>query len=429
MRAEGIAANGSRRVVLQDYELGVDNSVPGLFANAALVTQGDFHSTSAKSTIIGRDSSPASWIFTNRQIWEALEGEYFTTSHACGGGQVTFKVTDSAANPAADGMIDVAAIPVGTCPGVTALAANTMGTLLPFAIASSVDSMGRPVGTAFRQTIKVTDTSLYAPSNEIFIANGTATIEDVGVGTIDISWDVLPTGPVAEATPIRQHIPSVIAEGSHGGTDCPSESNSKFPQGCFFADLSNIWEKTFPGISMGEMLDLAQDNNAHYGPTAGTQGDWPTGPVSGVTWIDGAQTGDFNSGGSGGGGNGNGKGNGNGGGGSASSGGALCGEGIVILNTGVFGTNAENTSINLNVSGCEFKGVLYVIGDLGIQGNLESFSGTIIVETGVGTRVQGNGEKSFYDPVAIRRALAQLPPPAGKPGFVGAIPSTWRFGE
>src|SRR6056297_2571918 len=63
IRAEGVSAGGSRRVVLQEFTLATGTVDLGLFANAALVTQGSLSSNSAVSTIIGRDSTLDSWRF------------------------------------------------------------------------------------------------------------------------------------------------------------------------------------------------------------------------------------------------------------------------------------------------------------------------------------------------------------------------------
>lgn len=411
--SEGITADGSRRVVLMDYQIAPD-VVPdlGLFANAALVTQGSLNSNSAVSTIIGRTSDLDQWIFPDRVLDDALLGEYFVVSQDCGGAttDVTYKVIDDAGDEDGDGFIAVEQVHPGSCStGTTSLASTTSGTLIPFATASDLDVNGVAVGTVWTQEIPVTDVTLYAVGNEIIIDDRVAVIDSVGDDTITITWGAGPGDAIAEATPIRREVPSALAE-----TSCPSgpKADEKLPQGCYLQDLSNIWEKTFPTITKGEMLDLAKSYNQYYGPEADSE--WPTSTLSNVTWIDGAQTGNFNSRGPKGG---------------DTSGRGICGEGVVIINTGVYDSGSESAAINVNVDDCEFSGVLYVIGELGIQGNLDGFSGTIIVETDQGTKVQGTGTKSLYDPIAIRKALANLPPPVAPIGLVGGIPSTWRFGE
>ena len=414
IRSEGIAPGGSRRVVLQEYELATGIPDLGLFANAALVTQGSLSSKSAVSTIIGRASDVGSWIFPGRDAGDALLDEYFTTSGPCEGSldEVTYKVTSE---PDDDGNMSVERVEPDGCSVAApeAIHMNQPGTLVPFAVAQDVD-VSLMSGNS-EQTFAVTDTTVYAEGNTIFIGeDGKAVIDEIDGNEVTVTWTTVPSeldpaGTITEATPIRVEVPSAIAE-----TSCPSGPHTadKLPQGCYLQDLSNIWEKTFPETDKGEMLQLAEENLAHYGPDEASE--WPTGEVSGVTWIDGAQTGNFN---------------GKGGPKADETSKGLCGEGVVILNTGVYDSNSPSESINLNVSDCEFNGVLYVIGELGIQGNLDSFSGTIIVETDQGTKVQGNGEKALYDPIAIRKALANLPPPTVATGFLGEISSTWRFGE
>jgi len=67
-----------------------------------------------------------------------------------------------------------------------------------------------------------------------------------------------------------------------------------------------------------------------------------------------------------------------------------------------------------------------------IQGNLDSFSGTIIIETADSTTVQGtsgDGYKATYDPLAVRRALSQLPRDPVSSQRIAALPESFRFGQ
>lgn len=433
IRSEGVAAGGSTRVVLQDFQLDSTTGDLGLFANAALITQRSLDTNSAGSYIIGRGSALDEWLFDGRELREGLTGEYFIVLEE--GVETTYRIVDHAPN--ADGEIEVVEVLPAAGGDSIFLPGVTPGVLVPFALGEALDV---PPQTTF----KVSDTSAYEIGNDIVIGtgevgeDGIATIVSMGDDELVVTWKTEPGVALPESTPIRRQVPSAIVGDLDG---CPTgpKVDEKLPQGCTSQDLSNLWEKTFPSITKGQMLGLAKCDSvlaseypefvdpftcepSYYGPSAAQS--WPASepPLSGVTWIDGASTGDFNS---------------SGGGKKKDDGGALCGEGVVILNTGVLETGQPPTSINMNVSGCDFSGVLYVIGDVGIQGNLESFSGTIIVETAVGTRVQGGtkgppgtgGAKSLYDPIAIRRALANLPQGSVSVGLVGGVPASWRYGQ
>lgn len=425
IRSEGVSPDDSRRVVLQTYELrqAIRDSGPGLFANAALITQERLDTNSAKSNLIGRGDTVDDWTFGDRVISESQPGDYFETEDG-----TLYRV----GSLREDGDYDVTPInPVGA---MTTLPGNEPGTLVPYAVAEE-DGLSAPYGDTFA----VSGSYLYEEGTEIRLGEfGRATVESVDgeAGTITVSWTTLPTeATLAEGTPIRTVIPSAITENGN----CPTGPNidSKLPQGCEIEDLSNVFEKVFGDCDQRCLYEIANGtyepaegeavpSGAYYGPT--TTDSWPEGgQVTGVTWIDGAQTGDFNS---------RGKGS------KSSDEGALCGDGVVVLNTGTYDTEGEdfdgqNSTINLNVSGCDFKGILYVVGDLGIQGNLESFSGTIIVQTESGTQVQGGGrgpggaEKAVYDPIAIRNALAGIPRGGSNvsDGLLGPIRASFRFGR
>ena len=406
LQSVGTMPNGSQRVVIETFELATTVTRAGLFANAALITQGNLQTNSNNSKLIGRDAAEGSWIFDGRTLADAVTGDYFQVGSELyrvvngepdGDGNVEAKKVDSNGDLASDS---------------TFLPETTQGSLIPFALSSGISG-----GTSAPDRIDVTSADLYTAGTKLYVGDGVATVTGVQGSSLDVSWDTPPTSSLEQGTPVRTEIPSVIA-----GSACPSSGSAKLadklPQGCYLADLSNLFEKTFLGSSKGSIYQLAEDNHAVYGPDSSV--DWPTGSVSGVTWIDGAQTSDFNS-------NGKNK--------SSTTTRGLCGSGVVVLNTGVLDPNAGanttgiNDKINLNVSNCTFSGVLYVIGELGIEGNVDGFSGAIIVETGQGTKVQGTGTKALYDPIAIRNALANLSPPSSPSGIVGPIPSTWRFGK
>jgi len=387
IRSIGIAPDGSRRTILQDFVLEDGLIDPSIFADAALITKPALRTNSRNSRLIGRAISEAEWYFHDRPLSDARVGEYVDI------GGVRYVVT------AMDGgMVDLDAVSPASA-GSISRADSTSATLIPFAVTSDVTS---PWFNPSR--LPVTDSNVYRVGNTIEVGDARGTVTAVGDSYIDVTWDATPSAALEEGTPIRRLIVSAISE---GGCPPPNTQNlaDKLPQGCVERDLGDLFANTFNGASKSEIWEYAQD----FGRCC----TWPPRDteLSGITWIDNATTGQANSQ-------------------------RLCGEGVVVINTGA-SPLSDPGSININTDGCQFEGIIYVIGQLGLQGNLDTFSGTIIVEGPGETSVQGGqgnpntgqGAKALYDPIAIRRALESLPPLTRSDGLVGALPRTWRFGE
>lgn len=391
LRSVGIAPDGSRRTILQDFVLDEALVNPSLFADAAMITKPALTTNSANSRLIGRGINESEWFFEDRLMSDARVGEYVIHD------DVTYRVESMTSTEASLVAVD----PVEA--GPLNLSSGAPVTLIPFAITADVSS---PWNTPTR--LPVTDGQPYRTGNTIEVGSGRAVITAVGDDFIDVNWDAMPSATLTEGTPVRRTIASAISEGG-----CPTANNQnqldslaeKLPQGCFVRPLGDLFANTFNGASKSEIWEYAQD----FGRCC----DWPaSGTVlSGITWIDNATTGQANSQ-------------------------RLCGEGIVVINTGATPL-ANPGSININTDGCEFEGIIYVIGQLSLAGNLDTFSGTVIVEGPGVTSVQGGqgnpntgqGAKALYDPIAIRRALDSLPPVTVADGLLGALPRTWRFGE
>lgn len=381
LRAVGNAPNGAQRTIYQDFVLDLEEVDPSLFADAALLTKDVLHTNSKNSKLVGRGLNADDWLFEDRLLSDSRVGEYVIRED---GKKYRVEVRHG------DGAYDLFDMEDGTVS--ENVGPNTPVTLLPFALTETVDLVDAVTPT----TLKVTNTDLYRVGTEIAVGSGVGTITEVRAGEVVVNWDgVIPSSDLLEGSPIRKIVPSAIAEGG-----CPDPDSShydeKLPQGCFEEDLGDLWANTFAGATKTQLRDIAVSEGSYY-----SGGDWPS-SVSGMTWIDGAKT----------------KGKNN----------ALCGDGIVVLNTGS-AIDEETDSINLTTSDCEFEGVLYVIGQLRLVGNLDNMAGAIVVEGPGQTTVQGTGDKSLYDPVAIRRALESLPPITVENGLLATIPNSVRFGR
>ena len=387
LRSVGIAPDGSRRTILQDFVLEDGLIDPSIFADAALITKPALRTNSRNSRLIGRGIEETEWFFHDRPLADARVGEYVQI------GGVRYVVTAMEG-----GFVDLDAVAPATADSES-LAESTLATLIPFAVTADVSSPW------FNPTrLPVTDGVVYRVGNTIEVGGARGTVAAVGDDFIDVTWQVTPSATLEEGTPIRRLIVSAISE---GGCPPPNTQNlaDKLPQGCVERDLGDLFANTFNGASKSEIWEYAQEfGRCCTWPASGTV-------LSGITWIDNATTGQANSR-------------------------RLCGEGVVVINTGA-NPLTDPGSININTDGCEFEGIIYVIGQLGLQGNLDTFSGTIIVEGPGETSVQGGqgnpntgqGAKALYDPIAIRRALESLPPLTRSEGLVGSLPRTWRFGE
>lgn len=442
IRAVGTARDGSsQRAVLQDFDIALgDNEVP-LFSDAALVTKTALSTNARVSRLIGLSEDEADWKFS-ATLGQAQDGEYveigsgddlsryrvsvqagqYSLDLVSGAG---FNPSDSFGEPICD--IDDIDADRMECP------LSLPVTLIPYAV---TESYGAPVPAR----IFVTNTEPYTarsveadgsvtPGTSVWL--GGTTHEDSNRGTVvaigvdesdrpflEVEWSPSPSGvEVSEGDPVRKVVLSAIAEG--GCPDDKQHTDEKMPQGCEEQELDDLWANTFGGISKTTMRDVAmtgEDDNAlaelglpqdqyddwveveraHY-----DGGDWPF-EVTGLTWIDGAQT----------------KGRNN----------ALCGSGIVILNTGMDLDDDPDDRINLTTQGCEFRGVLYVIGQLKLVGNLDNFEGAVFVEGPGGiTEAEGTGDKALYNPIAVREALGLLPSTPVVEGLFAGRPNTFRL--
>lgn len=445
VRSTGTATGESAQVVIQDF-LAAMASGPDMLPNAgAIVTQRTFKAA-GRAVVAGRSADELDWVWMGVELSDGLTGEYFETVDG-----TLYRIVDHRERVECDDapelttcipVVDVAA------DNSTMLLESTEGTLRPFALAEAIDA---PADTTFA----VSNVTLYSPGLEVYIGTNVGVITDVDAenGLLTVNWTTGTAASYEEGTTIRTVVPSVVYDpGTLDPSDaCRVEGGASLPQGCEPADLSNLWDQTFGDeLDMATMLGLAQCDedvigdltteeridlygptgecqNSYYGPDSAQNpvAEWPDTLVSGVTWIDGANTGAFNS-------------RGGGGGGDSTTGRAICGEGVVILNTGVYaGDEEEGTSkINLNVDDCDFSGVLYIMGEVMVQGNLSRFSGTIIIQTGDETSVQGTGggggtndPKATYDPLAVRKALGALPISTPTSPSITALPTTYRLGS
>ena len=393
IRSEGIAAGGSRRVILQDFVLQAGARPPGLFADGALISIPRIQANSAVTRLRGMTSSVAEWTFEDRFLFESRIGEYVVIDSEL---YVVEGKTDAGLPTE---QVDVRRLSddfEDTLPG------TEPATLIPFALTDTV-SMSSDV-------LPVTDVTLYPVGTEVFVGNavGTVTVQDEDASTLTVSWSTLPNTDLAEGSPVRRVVASAITDLTGS---CPSGPNAGniFPQGCFQQDLEDLFANTFNGMTKSELREFA-DSEVNRDRGGGLYvNTWPSGGnVSAVTWIDAASTGSVQSVG-------------------------LCGDGAVILNTGTFdlevGDATDTARININVSdACPFTGIIYVIGQLGLQGNIDNISGAVLVEgPGNFTNVQGTGTKSLYDPIAVRRALEGLPSDPASAGLFARLPNSWRF--
>ena len=422
LRSVGSSPDGSSvRVVLQDFDVEFGEVPFSLFADAALVTKTGLKTSSAKSYLIGLEDDDASWRFS-ATLSRAREGDFLQMDRDDDGADELYRVT---AFDEDSGTFTLLERPGGTV-GVPEVDGTLPVTLIPFGVGRPVGSVGTPPPYALADRpakIMVTNGEVFTPGTQIRIA-GIGGLDNIGevtedgwdpdTGELSVSWDCVGctwTNGVAEGTPVRKLVLSAIAEGG-----CPTNDvEAKLPQGCEDSgdgvDLGDLWAETFGGLSKIELRDIA---NGDFEPldypewtdvdgSYYTDGDWPE-EVHGLTWIDGAQT--------------RGKNN------------ELCGSGIVVLNTGASLDELADDRINLTTADCDFTGILFVIGQLKLVGNLDNFSGAVFVEGPGGiTEVQGNGDKALYDPIAIREALEALPPEIAFEGIFAALPSTWRISQ
>ena len=452
IRSTGTGPGGTRQVVIQDFRVAVTARNDSIGSAGAIVTQQGFGMQGA-AMVTGRSSDPEDWIWTNAELRDGFPGEYFILEDA-DGQEVLYRIVSRTRSGDSMQLESVADGSTVTLPG------TTRGDLIPFAVAEDVTV---PTDTTFA----VSTTVLYTPGMTIFVGDVQAIVTDVDAtaNTVSVQWADGATGTIDEASPIRARVPSAVFDDGRDWSqeeynyivlpdaDCPTSGASQLTDGCAVADLSNIWGDTFGTLEPADMLGLARCDpailsqftseqlefllddfgscaNSYYGPNADFDpvAEWPSTILSGVTWIDGASTGNFNSRGGGKGGNS---------GGDSTTGRAICGSGVVVLNTGVFAAGDESTSgLQINVSDCEFSGILYIIGDVNIQGNIDSLSGTIIIQTADTTNVRGGtkgppgtSDKAIYDPIAVRRALNQLPRDTSVELRVVALPTSFRFGQ
>lgn len=445
VRSTGTGTGGTRQVVIQDFRVAVTSRADSIGSAGAVVTQQGFGMQGA-AMVTGRSADSADWIWLAVRLSDGFPGEYFILD--VDGEDVLYRIASRTFDGATFELVNVADGTTLTLPG------DTVGDLIPFAVAQDVTV---PSDTTFA----VSTTVLYTPGMTIFVGDFQGTVTDVDPvsRTLSVAWDGDATGTIDEAAPIRARVPSAVFDDGRDWSeeeynyivlpdaDCPTSGASTLTDGCAVADLSNLWYDTFGTLEPSDMLGLArcdsdvlaqftseqlaylldefgQCTNSYYGPNPdlGAVAEWPSGELSGVTWVDGASTGNFQS---------------RGGGSSGGGGRAICGSGVVVLNTGVFAAGDESTDgLQINVSDCDFSGVLYIIGDVNIQGNIDSLSGTVIIQTADTTNVRGGtkgppgtSDKAIYDPVAVRRALNQLPRDMSTELRVVALPATFRFGQ
>lgn len=413
IRSQGTAPDQSSvRVVFQDFDVRFGEVRPSLFANAALVTKTALKTSSRFSRLVGLDADEASWTF-DATLAQARLGDYVVLENE------RYRLTDITS-----GTYTLSPLRTGVAPRYEE--ASEPVELIPFAVGRPIDAPGAnpPPYTAAPSSLYVTNGEIFLPGEEIRVQRSGSTVDNIGIvgpngwnpdtGLLDVQWPGGWLGEVAEGTPVRKVVLSAIAEDG-----CPADktfTDDKLPQGCEDrddgVDLGDLWLATFGGISktdlraiaMGDETVLAKYPDYDGVPTAHYQGGaWPS-AVTGLTWIDGAQT--------------QGKNN------------QLCGSGIVVLNTGASLDDDPDARINLTTADCDFSGILYVVGQLKLVGNLDNFSGAIFVEGPGGiTEAEGTGDKSLYDPIAIREALDLLPRVLVFEGLFQARPSTWRLAQ
>jgi hypothetical protein len=383
--------------------------------------------------LIGLGLVASDWTFTDRTLRDARAGDWVTVTDDAGReerlivserdeGTGTVKLVDPDApetngftldgTPDASDTVSDGNFVEVTLPGDVAdhysIAGDHPATVTPYVITEDVTLSDRVANT----TISVSNADSYTPGLVVGMGDCLWTIDGDGVdgeaGTLTISplvngadypgYDCSDlsggTSSFEAGTVLTRTVPSAVAEG--GCPDPSKKTEEKLPQGCVETPLGDLWTGTF-GQSKTDLLDdVLAGEGAYY-----SDGDWPT-TVNGLTWIDGART--------------QGKNN------------ELCGEGIVILNTGS-SLSDQPDRINLTTADCDFQGVLYVIGKLKLVGNLDNFSGAVLTEGPGDTEVQGTGDKALFDPIVVRNVLDYLPTVSESKGLVGMIANSYRFGR
>ena len=468
IRSVGIAPdNSARRVLLRDYLVAFGTDVITRYSEAALITKTGLMSKSAPSAIRGLSHRYGDWVFEGA-LSSARSGEYVVFDGEKSGysfdGGVTYRVhvddddMDSRGRPLAMDLVRVTEgddVSPMDYPDSVRCAFNSDGSvtggddlcfsdtmLVPFAVSATQEEL-QLVDGVFRLPVNLSALEAFSKGDPVHFGddepNGlSAVITEVGDGYLEFdavngAWN---GKEILEGTPIRGRVLSAIAEGG-----CDVDESRDTPEGCDDEDidLGNLFRNTFgtsktllravamtgdddaklddlawdparpdePGLSTAQIDHWKGVNRAHYGGGR----DWPA-SVSGLTWVDSAATRGANN--------------------------RLCGSGIVILNTGA-DVDETGRDINLTTQDCEFRGVLYIVGQAKLVGNLSHFQGTVYVEGPGGiTEMQGTGRggmagkddnpKSLYNAIAVRDAFGLLPADEGVAGVFAELDRTLRLG-
>lgn len=384
LQATGTATDGTTRTIFQDFILDQGELDASLFANAALITKDQLRVNSNNVVIEGKDETEADWIFTGMTLADAFEGEYVDV------GGFRYRVE----TVVGDGTVELVAVPGG---GTTTLTDSTAADLIPFAVARQM------VATGSSSFVPVSNAALYTVGSVIYVGTGRGQVTGLTETSLIVDWIVAP-GIVAEGTPIRMDVPSAIADPGACPASNTNNLDQKLPDGCNEQDLGDMFDNAFQGATKSEIRDMATVYDAK---------DWPA-TVSGLTWIDASKNGNI----------------------SVTSANPLCGSGIVILNTG---SDLEDPDGNVSITtgDCQFTGVIYIMGQLGIAGNLDQLRGAVLTEGTLAsndfTSIQGTSgsgtSKLAYDPVAVRDALQNLPPIQVDKGLIAIVENSLRLGR
>lgn len=406
----------ARRSVIQTFVKDVpDPEFLRLAIPGALTSVKSFKSVGGgNANVVGLGLLEEDWIFTTRmegspepqpvprQLCEARAGEYVEIDtvryrvedvRGCGPADVDlFRLDTKALSPAFDG--------------------SKSAGLIPFAVTHDQDFV---VGET-QSTIRVTDASpsLFPIDSPILVGDGVGTVRlintitdsDTGEKSYSFTVDWAPApGFLREGTVIRREVPAGVTAGI-----CPSPDDDKvFDGDCVSGqttELANLFVKTF-GASIDAVSSIAQHIPIPSGNQEGNQEVVMESNI--IKWMT-LGTGALNLKG-------------------------LRGAGVLVID------NRSGANLTLNVDN-EMEGLIYVIGDVSLQGNALSrgaivsdgdieilgAEGELVFDENDGWTSVGGTMDLHYDPVALQRNVSNITMPSTQPPSLGAsVPGTWRI--